>query len=171
MSLIVEDGTGKADAESYISVADATTYHTNMGNRDAWGSIGNEAAKEAVLRQATSFMSNRYFEQWMGYGTNLTQRLDWPRIGVYTRNRNVVANNAIPDQIKAACAELALRAASGELEPDMQQAVKREKIGPIEVEYDQYSPDTPTYLRIDAMLAEFLSAGGASGPNMPLMRV
>jgi len=32
MSLIVEDGTGKSTSESYISVADASTYHAARGN-------------------------------------------------------------------------------------------------------------------------------------------
>ena len=32
MSLVTEDGTGLPTAESYISVADATTYHTARGN-------------------------------------------------------------------------------------------------------------------------------------------
>ena len=38
MALEVEDGTGKSTAESYISVADATTYHTARGN-STWNDI------------------------------------------------------------------------------------------------------------------------------------
>ena len=38
MSLICEDGSGKSDSESYISVAFASTYHTARGNA-AWNNI------------------------------------------------------------------------------------------------------------------------------------
>jgi len=38
MSIVVEDGTGLATAETYISVADATTYHTARGN-SAWNDV------------------------------------------------------------------------------------------------------------------------------------
>ena len=51
MSLVVEDGTGKADAESYISVADADTYHSNRGNTD-WAAL-TTTEKEQLLRGAT----------------------------------------------------------------------------------------------------------------------
>ena len=36
MALTHEDGTGKADAESYLSVTDADTYHTAHGDPAAW---------------------------------------------------------------------------------------------------------------------------------------
>lgn len=38
MALIVEDGTGLSTAESFISVADAVTYHTNRGNT-SWNDV------------------------------------------------------------------------------------------------------------------------------------
>ena len=53
MALIVEDGSGKLDSESYISVADCTTYCTAHG-LTAW--TGTDAAKETALRNATSSM-------------------------------------------------------------------------------------------------------------------
>jgi len=38
MALVTEDGTGLSTAESYISVADATTYHTARGN-STWNDV------------------------------------------------------------------------------------------------------------------------------------
>ena len=38
MAIVTEDGTGKADAESYISVADASTYHAARGNTE-WADV------------------------------------------------------------------------------------------------------------------------------------
>lgn len=171
MALIVEDGAGLATAESYLSVADATTYHTNMGSSAAWASVGVETVQEAMLRRATNYLRSRYYNMWEGTAVAVAQRLDWPRSGVPTRDGfGSIASNAVPEEVKNACAELALKAFSADLMPDESQAVKREKIGPIEVEYDQTSPSAPSYVAIDAMLAPLLLAGSRPGLNVPLMR-
>ena len=65
MSLIVEDGTGKSNAESYISVADADTYHSNRDNTD-WAAL-TTAEKERLLRIATDYMVAVYRLRWDGY--------------------------------------------------------------------------------------------------------
>jgi hypothetical protein len=102
--------------------------------------------------------------------TVFTQRLDWPRIGVWTRSGSGLASNIVPEEVQDACAELALRASSAPLLPDTSQSVKREKVGPIEVEYDAYSPADPTFTSIDEMLAAFLIAGARPGVSVPLVR-
>jgi hypothetical protein len=168
MTLLVEDGTGLADAESYLSVADADAYHLKMGNSDAWGDADN---KEAALRQACEFMQNRYLGLWQGVAYNVTQRLDWPRWGVVTRNRNVVGITTIPDTVKAAQAELAIRTLvwGNELLPDSPLRISKQVTGPIETTYDLSSSPNVEYLRIDAMLQEFLT-GSPGGANMQMVR-
>lgn len=170
MALDVETGTGSATAESYLSVVDAAAYHLKMGNRDAWALVGNEGAKEAMLRRATNYLRDRYYDMWLGDMAVSTQRLDWPRNGVWTRSGNGLASTIVPEEVKDACAELALRASSAALMPDTSQGIKREKIGPIEVEYDQYSPSAAAFASIDAMLAPYLVSGAQPGLNVPLMR-
>ena len=172
MALVTEDGTGKADAESYVSVADATTYHTNMGNAAAWTAVGITAVQEAMLRRATNYLRSRYYNMWEGSAVISTQRLDWPRSGVPARDGyGAIASNSVPAEVKDACAELALKAFSADLMPDSSQTVKREKVGPLEVEYDEYSPSSPAYTAIDAMLAPLLLPGSQPGVSVPLMRV
>jgi hypothetical protein len=169
--LIVEDGSGLSNAESFTSVADAAAYHASFGNTAAWAAIGAEADQEAMLRRATSYMQSRYYGMWAGDALGSTQRLDWPRSSVPTRDGyGAVPSNAVPPEVKNACAELALKAFSGELWPDSTQGVKREKIGPLEVEYDQYSPSTPVFNSIDASLAPLLKMGAQPGINIPRMR-
>jgi len=58
MPLIVEDNTGLANAESYISVADADVYLANMG-RTSWAAA-TTAAKEIALRKATQYIDTAY---------------------------------------------------------------------------------------------------------------
>ena len=49
MSLIVEDGTGKSTSESYISVADASTYFAARAVT-SWAALATDALREAALR-------------------------------------------------------------------------------------------------------------------------
>ena len=81
MSLICEDGSGKSDSESYISVADASSYHTARGNT-AWAALATDALREAALRRATDYMRQAYRSRWQGYKVNEDQALDWPRYDV-----------------------------------------------------------------------------------------
>ena len=74
MALVVEDGTGLSTAESYISVADADTYHSDRGNA-LW--TGTDAVKEEALRQATEYLDATY--DWKGSISLTTQALNWPR--------------------------------------------------------------------------------------------
>ena len=65
MSLEVEDGTGKATAESYISVVDASTYFTARAVT-AWAALASDALREAALRKATEYMIATYRDRWQG---------------------------------------------------------------------------------------------------------
>jgi hypothetical protein len=174
MALIVEDGTGKADAESFISVADATTYHTNRGN-SAWTGLASDTIREQHLRKATDYIEEVYRLRWKGQLKTTSQSLAWPRAWV-EREDFYVTSSAIPDvngnfyypddevptEVKNACAELALRSIDGQLSPDLTQGVKREKVDVLEVEYDTTSPQYTRYRAIDNMLAPLLkSTGGA----------
>jgi hypothetical protein len=165
--LIVESGAGLADAESYISVADADTYHTARGNEATWTDL-DVTVKEQLLRTATDYMVQQYRMRWAGSRIGITQRLDWPRYDVpikdaptgYGSFAAVYPYDAVPVEVANACAELALKAASGPLAPDLTPPVTREKVGPIEVEYAQGTRQTTTYRAVDNLLAPFLKMTG-----------
>lgn len=107
MSLIVEDGTGRSDAESYLSVADADTYHAAHGAPAAWTGAST-GTKETALRTATDYLDSVYAEKWRGQPNLGTQRLAWPRYGV-TIDGWWQDYSVIPRALKEATAELALR--------------------------------------------------------------
>ena len=71
MVLIVEDGTGKADAESYLSVADADTYHTKHGDSADWDGAST-GDKEEALRMGTQYLDATYNTLWIGSRANET---------------------------------------------------------------------------------------------------
>jgi len=164
MALDVEDGTGKSTAESYISVSDASAYHSARGN-SAWAALATDALREEALRRATDYMVQIYRMLWKGVKNSSTQALDWPRSSVYLEPvvtgsseeyPNLVSSTIVPTDIERACAELALKSASATLYADQTQQVVREKIGPIETEYDTNSQLAIRYKAVDAILAPYL---------------
>lgn len=169
MSLIVEDGTGKSDAESYISVADADTYHSKRGNT-AWAALATET-KEVLLRKATDYMVQTYRTQWAGARKQDYQALDWPRYDVpkfdspsgYGSYPAYYLDTIVPGEVKVACAELAYKANVDTLAPDIDRLTKREKIGTLEVEYDN-NQGVPykRYRSVDNLLAPLLMSLGSN---------
>jgi hypothetical protein len=169
MALIVETGAIVAGAESYISVADADTYHANRANT-AWDSVDD---KEAALRKATDYMVQMYRQRWKGFRKTSTQPLDWPRSLVALEPAvdgmdgteyftgaaftYIVPNDTVPTEVKNACAEFALRAAVGELAADVDRLASSEKIGPITITYEPLATPLKRYVAIEALLGPFLS--------------
>lgn len=167
MALVTETGTGSATAESFCSVADATTYHANRGNA-AWALLSN-AVMEQSLRKATDFMEGRYRARWKGYKNSATQALTWPRafcylepfyLGAVGDYPFLVASNIVPNEVKNACASLALRAASATLLADQTRTKKSVTIGPITTVYDDVAGQAVVYAEIDAMLSPYLKSSG-----------
>jgi len=158
MALIVEDGTIVSGAESYLSVADADTYHTARGN-DGW--TGDATAKEAALRNATDYLTQRYRLNWYGHRFSLGQALDWPRSGI-----NDVGTDEVPREVRHATAEMALVALTTDLNAPLERGgqVKRErkKVGPIEseTEYADGASGRTRYPAVDGILAPFLMRRG-----------
>lgn len=168
MSLIVEDGSGVAGAESYISVAAADTYFNNVGS-DAWAGLST-TEKEQALRKATLYISGEFRDRWAGVRVSATQALDWPRYLVPvrdapggTRYPTFYPNTTVPLGVQYACAEAAVRASAGDLAPDLTRGVLTETVGTLSVEYDPNSPELPRYHAIERMLTPYLKFSGGAG--------
>lgn len=179
MALIVETGAGLPDAESYISVAYANTYHANRGNTN-WADISTAEAEQA-LRRATDYLVQVYRTKWDGVRYSSTQSLDWPRSFVENKDQSFgnlypiigyfyYPSDFIPQELKNACAEMAFKAASGELAPDLDRTIIKEKIDVLEVEYDKNALQYKRYRAIDNILAPFL-VRGSSGTFRKVERV
>lgn len=88
VTLIVEDGSTVAGANTYTSLADAFAYHSNLGNSDftnraadyASFIAGDTSAQAQALVQATMLIDLLYAELYIGYPGSPAQSLLWPRI-------------------------------------------------------------------------------------------
>lgn len=162
MTLIVEDGTRKPDAEAYCSVAFADAWHLSRG-MTTWATM-SEAEKEAAIRRAAHFLTWLYRPRWLGWRATVGQALDWPREYVPRMdgplNPGYYENNIVPIEVQQANAELAFKAAAGDLMPDVDRssAIKREKVDVLEVEYHDRAPLMKRFQSIEQMLAPLLSS-------------
>jgi hypothetical protein len=76
LTLIKEDGTGRADANSYASAADCDGYHDGHLYATAW-TAATQAKKEAALVMATRLIDSQF--QFNGFRAHSEQALQWPR--------------------------------------------------------------------------------------------
>jgi len=92
-----------ASADSYITVADADTYHDNHLYATDWTGA-TTANKEKALKMATRILDEKI--EWSGTRTSSTQALGWGRTDV-TDDGQVVSSDSVPQSIKNATAEFA----------------------------------------------------------------
>ena len=76
LTLVKEDGTGRSDANSYASVAEADDYYLGHLYATAWTAATTDQ-KTAALVMATRLIDAEY--QFNGTRTNAVQGLQWPR--------------------------------------------------------------------------------------------
>lgn len=165
MALVVEDGTGKPDAESYISASDAATYLSSRGNKTF--AAADTADQEAALRNATDFMVSQFRRRWAGDRILIEQALDWPRaavpipdVGGWYGGYAYIAPTVVPVPVQQACADLAARALLGPLLPDVGRVKRSVKLGPLSVEYDPNAAVTTVYAAVLAKLSPYLTGSG-----------
>lgn len=133
LTFTVEDGTGKADANSYVSTADADDY---IALRGLTGWPSTTAAKEAALVKATDWIDQNYMRMFSGTIYLTSQALQWPRSNAYYHYPTYDVYNVdgelwdqtklitgVPKEVKKACIELALASVTTELEPTIPEAL------------------------------------------------
>lgn len=159
--------------EFYGTLEAANTYHQARGNA-AWA--GTDGAKQAALLRASDYVDSfaqrlvapGVYEQVFG-GVRTGGRAQlrvWPRTGAYDDEGNALPADTVPVEVEYATYEAALRelATPGSLTPDYvpANAVKREKVDVLEVEYATSSgagtPTAPIIAAVWAYLAPLIGA-------------
>lgn len=160
MAFIVEDGTGLAAANSYVSVADADAYFLDRGNA-TWEDADTDV-KQAALVRAAAALDGKYGALWPGVRATSAQALDWPRTGAYDRDGYYL--ELVPKAVKNAACEGALieLESAGALSPVLERggAVIREKVGSLETEYAVGASAQTAYTAIAQALARIVRSSG-----------
>lgn len=165
-TFVVEDGTGKTNANSYLSVSDADTYHSNVTQSAAWAGAAL-ATKQSALIVATQYLDARYGGIWRGYRANELQALAWPRYCGEDDDGYAIDDDSLPQKLKDACAELALRVVLGDAllgvvtSPGVV-ASESKSVGPVSrtTTYVGGRPHGYQYPKVDALLRSLVAPSG-----------
>jgi hypothetical protein len=168
MALVVEDGTGLANADAYVSVADCDEYHDLRINTDWTGipaSPDPTATKEAYIRKATEYLDARYNDYWQGAQMVVGQALAWPRGYVYNDGVEL-ADDALPRNLVRATCEVALLLAQGtDIAPVLERGGKiralTQVVGPLSerTAWADDAPTTSTFTAVDRLIKPLLDTG------------
>lgn len=156
MAFTLEDGSIVAAANAYVSVDEFKDYHSDRAN----AYTATDPQIQAAIIKATSYIDGEYRSRWKGQRVSVLQSLQWPRYYVLVdpTDASYLASDAIPQALKDATCEAALRAITADLAPDLERGgkVKREKVDVIETEYTDGAPVTTSYQVIDQLLGGLL---------------
>jgi len=160
MPLVIETGTIITAADSYVSLESAATYHLNRGNT-AWGLAASDTLREQALRRAVAYLDGKYYPRWKGAQVSpLVQCLQWPRknANLGQSTFDLIPSTLIPQRLKDAQCELALRALSGDLAEDLDRGglVQSVQVGPVTQTFSDRAPAAKTYQIVEQLLAPLL---------------
>lgn len=148
-TIIVEDGSGVANANSYVSEAELTTF---AGNRN----ITLVGDTSELLIQAMDYIESLSYK---GIKKERDQALQWPRTGVYI-DGYYEDSDTIPEELKNALMQCAIAVDQGE-DPlqNTPRNIKRKKVGPLEIEYSDSAASVEINNKIRATLWKLLRGG------------
>jgi hypothetical protein len=142
------------------------TYGTEQGLTDYAAERGITLTGTASALLA---LAHDYIEAQSYKGSAVSADARWPRTGVYLGGF-LLASDSVPAQIVNAEYEAALAVDTGN-DPlgALTSGVKREKAGPVEIEYTDSGTSVAINRRLDALLRPFL-ASGAGGATFTVTR-
>lgn len=159
MALVVEDGTGLSNAESYASVAEGDSYWDLRGGSSSWDSAST-SEKEAALRYATEWVDVNFTFKSAIYSTS--QSLNFPRTTFYdTEGREITG---IPTKLKNAVCEVAVVHLDDKLNSSDERGslIVSEKVGSSSVTYNKAYNKNASLTYVNGLLEEFGYKGGKS---------
>lgn len=134
--MAIDATVGGADADSFVSVAEADTYHADDNVHTTAWAARDTADKEAGLRMATRVIDSMAF---IGYRQTTTQALSWPRYNAY-QDGVLISSAIVPDRVKWATAELAeWLLAEDRSAPSPGHQIEEAKVGGLRVAFRQDS--------------------------------
>lgn len=162
---------GGASADTYGTVAEADAYFTARAIA-AW--TGTDAAKEAALRRAATYLDNVYRGRWKGQKVDREQARAWPRAWVVDTDGYSVEADTIPTVVKNAQFEAALLLLGGTtLEATIDRAVKQEQVGPLSITYMDGATLQAQYPQVTNWLSDLVTGGAgvrSSVQTVPVTR-
>jgi hypothetical protein len=159
--LIIEDGTGKPDAESYATAEDLAAYALKRGAAVP----ADEAGREVLLVKAMDKLGE-YDARWLGCRASSTQALAWPRRDVWLNGCRFPLNS-VPRELQYAQLAFAIEAKTNDLQKtvtpqDTGPVVEKTVDGAVTVKYANPGKVLPVsaFAKAETLVAVLLKRGG-----------
>ena len=156
IEFIVEDGTGKSDATSYVETSYIDQYAENYGYSE-WDTYSTPI-KQAYANQATQYIDLSF--DFKGSKTDEDNALEFPR------DFYLIDSDEIPVTLKKAVAEVAINRGiiAERLIQSTGETLKKEKVGSLEIERFVNGTVQKTYPQVVRLLKRFgtFKLGGGS---------
>lgn len=169
-TLVVEDGTGLVNANSYIDVAYADSYFTNKGDL-VWDTY-TLADKETYVFNAATAVDAKWGSAYRGTMWTSDQAMLFPRTTFIDGNGRKVAAQTIPKELKDTQCEMAFTEGAGTdlfIDPDsgssnVKQTSSGVGRGAVEESVTYFSPTTSsTYTVPLTLIRPILKATAFTG--------
>lgn len=167
LTLIIEDGSGVENANTYISLANAEIYFESRANKAVWSGASDDD-KNIALVDAARQMDMMF--DWFGSRATEDQGLRFPRFSIYDPDGWMYDSNEIPSELKDAQCEIALGVLAEDRTDDPDGiGIKRVKAGSVEVEFDSTKVKTtipPIVLSMLRHLGNYLPGYGSANRRL-----
>lgn len=174
-TLTVEDGTGLAAANAYVSEADFDTYWADRTTDPVYtaaslGSATSTQKTEAIL-VTTQELDAENNALWKGYRKTRTQGRDWPRSDGYDNDGYAIDDASLPQALVDLTCERAARYIANittGIIPDLTAPVggleaERLKAGPVEIDtkFSGSASQSKGFPKLDVLLQELIEFDGS----------
>ena len=159
MAIVVEDGTGLSNSNSYVTEAEVNTWASDRG-------ITISGTVSQLIYKAMDYLETL---EYIGDKQTEAQALQWPRDNVYIDDF-YIEPTTIPQEIKDAEMSLCMSIDAGVDPMDtICRATKKEKVGEIEVEYMDNASSRDIISSVNRLLRKLLK-DGSSGTAFKVSR-
>lgn len=152
---------GGADANTYITLANANTYFDERLYVDDWTDASDDDKSRALI------MAARRFNQcdWQGAKSASSQALAWPRQDTFDEDGNQYASDEIPQAILDGQCELALELIKSDILADSGlDQFESVAVGPVKIDV-RHAPTGDLPPNVRRIVAHILS-GSPAGPKL-----
>lgn len=148
IEFVIEDGTGKSTATSYVTKAELIQYWENFGTD--YSALTDDAA-QVLLNSATRAIDEAGI--YAGQIIDADQALQFPRYGIWDRNEANLSGT-VPEAIKKAVCEMAKYINDGNNPAPVIGNIASRSMGPVSVTF-KGSQQAPIITRLSKLISQF----------------
>lgn len=181
-SIVQETGGGNdSTCNSYITLADCTAYHEEMGNATWAAAIASpDSARISAIIRGCRAIDRLFIKKFSGRPANYgVQSMQWPRVGALVLLDNfttlnleyslvgggyIIPSTIVPPEVKKACCEAALveLVSPGDMTPDLDRGGKIASVqaGSVSVSFEPGASPLTIRTAIEGILFPLLKLKG-----------